>query len=98
MAGSAVRNAGLVAAGAGVLGLSFWITLIIIDSTDLMRRGSSRSVDPQITDVPLTNEDGTPRRSRFSVISDLPPIPASPPAGAAVWDGLDGLNAKIIAP
>jgi hypothetical protein len=86
------RNAILFIAGLGVVCLSFWITLIIIDG-----RAEYRAGDVRLADAPLTNEDGSPRSTRASKISDLfhPPIL---PSFAAGWDGLEGLNAVVMGP
>jgi hypothetical protein len=86
--GSPGRRAVLVATGAGVLLLSFWVTLTVIDSTI--------PADLKLADIPLTNEDGTPRATRRSTVRDLPP----PPTGGfgMAWDGVDGLNVQIIGP
>jgi hypothetical protein len=67
--------------------MSFGITLALIDSGD---RGSA---DISLADVPLTNDDGSPRGARASVVGDLP----APPSGVG-WDGIDGLNARIVGP
>jgi hypothetical protein len=81
------RRVGLFAAGLAVLVLSFWIALTAIDSM-----GGS---DVSLADVPLTNDDGTPRTARSSKIDDLPPAPVGYSFSVA-WDGIDGLNAMTI--
>lgn len=86
------RHIILFMAGVGVLCLSFWITLTIIDT-----RGQFHASDVRLADVPLTNQDGSPRSGRLSKISDLP----NPPAVQSFhlgWDGLQGINALIVGP
>jgi hypothetical protein len=95
MAGSSdsmARHVILAMAGIGVLCLSFWITLIIIDS-----RGENGAGDVRLADVPLTNLDGSPRRARPSTVADLPAPPTASKFGAG-WDGIQGLNALIMGP
>lgn len=89
MGGSVGRIAGYVAAGAGVLLLSFWVTLTAIDSTI--------PADVALADVPLTNDDGTPRTTRRSTVRDLPPAPTGFPFAVA-WDGVEGLNVQVMGP
>lgn len=91
MVGSVARRTGLIVAGLAVLGLSFGITLTILDSMD--------QGDPDISpaDVPLNDDDGTPRNSRVSTVRDLPPPPSGFPFGVG-WDGVDGLNVRVIGP
>jgi hypothetical protein len=89
MGGSVGRTAGLIAAGAAVLILSFWLTLAIIDGP--------APTDINLADVPLTNEDGTPRATRASTVRNLPPTPSGHPFGVA-WDGVDGLNVQAMGP
>ena len=92
MGGSLGRSASIFLAGLAVLCLSFWITLTLIDNAD-ERVGH----DVSLADVPLTNDDGSPRIARASTVPDLP----APPSGLpfrAVWDGIDGLNALIMGP
>ena len=84
MSGSVGRNAGLFVAGLAVLILSFGITLVVIDSMS--------GEDVSLADVPLTNDDGTPRTARPSTVDDLPPAPSGYQFRVA-WDGIDGLNA-----
>jgi hypothetical protein len=79
-------------AGLGVLSLSFWITLTLIDSTD---QEGGADIGP--AQVPLIDDDGMPRTSRPSSLRDLPPAPSGFLFRVA-WDGIDGLNAKIIGP
>src|SRR5258705_3815323 len=92
MGGSFRRSAGLVVAGLVVLSLSFWITLTLIDSTD---QYGGAEIGP--AQVPMTDDDGTSRTMRPSILRNLPPAPSGFPFRVA-WDGIDGLNAKIIAP
>jgi hypothetical protein len=92
MVGSVARRTGLIVAGLAVLGLSFGITLTILDSMD---QGDGSDISP--ADVPLNNDDGTPRNSRVSTLRDLPPPPSGFPFGVG-WDGVDGLNARVIGP
>jgi hypothetical protein len=80
------RAAGLIVAGSAVLILSFWVTLFLIDSMD------SGGADVSLAEVPLTNDDGTPRVSRASTVDDLPPAPTGYPFSIG-WDGLERLNA-----
>lgn len=87
MTGSVGRRAGLLGAGLAVLVLSFWVTLAVIDSTG--------GGDVSLAEVPLTNEDGTPRTARPSTVDDLPPAPSGYPFSVA-WDGIDGLNARVM--
>ena len=92
MGGSLGRSAGLFLAGLAVLCFSFWITLTLIENTD-----ENIGHDVSLADVPLTNDDGSPRNARASTLRDLP----APPAGLpfrAVWDGIDGVNALIMGP
>jgi len=89
MHGSVGRRAGLILAGLAVLVLSFWVTLTVIDS--------DRGRDVSLADVPLTNEDGSPRSTRATSLRDLPPAPAGLPFGAG-WDGVDGLNVLVLGP
>ena len=84
------RNAVLFLTGLGVLCLSFWITLIVIDSGAENRPG-----DVRLADVPLTNSDGSPRGAHASKISDLPHPPAGFPFSVA-WDAVEGLNAMTM--
>jgi hypothetical protein len=90
MGDSQGRNAVLFLTGLGVLCLSFWITLTIIDSG-----AENRPSDVQLADVPLTNNDGSPRSARASTMPDLPPAPAGFRFSVA-WDGIEGLNALIM--
>lgn len=89
---SFARNVILAMTGVGILCLSFWITLIILDSRDANRGG-----DVRLADVPLTNLDGSPRHARPSKLSDLP-APATLSRFGAGWDGIEGLNALIMGP
>jgi hypothetical protein len=89
MGGSVGRIIGFVAAGAGVVLLSFWVTLTLIDE---MQPG-----DVNLVDVPLTNDDGSPRVSKASDIRDLPPAPSGSSFRMA-WDGIEGLNAVVMGP
>jgi hypothetical protein len=89
MGGSVGRIVGFIFAGAGVLLLSFWVTLTLIDSTI--------PADVALAAVPLTNEDGTPRATRRSTMRDLPPAPTGYPFGVG-WDGIDGLNVQLMGP
>ena len=89
MAGSRGRNAGLLLAGLAIIGLSFWITLAIVSDDE--------PSDLRLADVPLTNNDGSPRGSRPSRIRDLP----RPPAVSdfkVTWDGIEGLSALTLGP
>jgi hypothetical protein len=90
MAGSVGRSAGLVVAGVTVGALAFGVTLTLIDSD----RGTA---DIALAEVPLTNDDGSPRYALASGMRDLPPPPSGLPFGVA-WDGVDGVNARIIGP
>jgi hypothetical protein len=90
MGDSVARNVILVMTGLGVLCLSFWITLTIIDST-----AQYRATDVLLADVPLTNEDGSPRNAQPSKVSDLLHPPIVPPFSVG-WDGIEGLNALIM--
>jgi hypothetical protein len=90
--GSVARKIILVMTGLGVLCLSFWITLTIIDTGANFRPG-----DVRLTEVPLTNEDGSPRSTRASKVSDLLHTPVVPPF-ATGWDGLERLNALVMGP
>ncbi len=84
MGNSFARNVILVMTGLGVLCLSFWITLTIIDTG-----AQYHTRDVPLADVPLTNEDGSPRGARPSKVSDLPHPPIVPPFSVG-WDGLEG--------
>jgi hypothetical protein len=86
------RNAVFFLTGLGVLCLSFWITLTVIDSGAENRPG-----DVQLADVPLTNNDGSPHSARASTMPDLPPAPTGFRFSVA-WDGIEGLNALIMGP
>jgi hypothetical protein len=86
------RHMILFTAGVGVLCLSFWITLTIIDT-----EGQYHASDVRLADVPLTNQDGSPRNGRPSKISDLPNPPVVRPFHLG-WDGLQGVNALIMGP
>jgi hypothetical protein len=86
------RNVILIMTGLGILCLSFWITVIVIDTG-----AEKRASDVSLAEVPLTNEDGSPRNARATKVSDLPP----PPVVATYtfgWDGIDGLNALNMGP
>jgi hypothetical protein len=92
MADSAGRNVVLALTGLGVLCLSFWITLIVIDTG-----AEKRPRDVRLADVPLTNIDGSPRIARASKLADLPAAPTGFKFSVA-WDGIEGLNALIMGP
>jgi hypothetical protein len=92
MADSAGRNVVLALTGLGVLCLSFWITLIVIDTG-----AEKRPSDVRLADVPLTNNDGSPRNARASKVADLPPAPTGFKFSVA-WDGIEGLNALSMGP
>src|SRR5262249_30659179 len=72
MAGSAGRGVKLIIAGGAVLCLSFWTTLALIDGTDQPVR------EIKLIEVPLTDDDGTPRVAHASSIRDLPLASAQP--------------------
>jgi hypothetical protein len=91
MGGSLGRSAGLFLVGLAVLCLSFWLTLTLIDNAD-----DHVGRDVSLADVPLTNDDGSPRNTRASTVRDLPAPPSGP--FGAVWDGIDGVNALIMGP
>jgi hypothetical protein len=78
--------------GLGILCLSFWITLTIIDTA-----AEYRPRDVRLADVPLTIRDGSPRNTHPSKVSDLPPAPTGFSFGVA-WDGIDGMNALSMGP
>ena len=86
------RNVILVMTGLGILCLSFWITVIVIDTG-----ADKRPTDVNLADVPLTNEDGSLRNTRQTKVSDLPPAPIVPTVSVA-WDGIEGLNAMNMGP
>jgi hypothetical protein len=90
MTRSGGRGAALLLSSLAVLGLSFWASLTLIDT-------SRESGDVRLADVPLLNEDGTPRSTRSSIVLDLPP-PASGSSFSVAWDGIDGLNALVLGP
>jgi hypothetical protein len=92
MGDTLARKMILSMAGAGVLCLSFWITLILIDSGAQYRPG-----DVNLANVPLTNEDGSRRDTLSSKLSDLPHPPIVPTLSIG-WDGIEGLNALIMGP
>src|SRR5262249_27783187 len=50
-----------------------------------------------LAEVPLTDDDGVPRISRATTVRDLPP-PSSASSFGVGWDGIDGLNARVIGP
>jgi hypothetical protein len=87
---SLARNVILGMAGVGIVCLSFWITLTLIDS-----RAQYYASDVRLADVPLTNLDGSLRSARATKLSDLPAPPAVAPFSAG-WDGIEGLNALIL--
>jgi hypothetical protein len=91
MPGSVGRSAGLVVATIAIFAVAFGITLMLIDNDDSAR-------DVSLAEVPLTNDDGSQRSAVASALRDLPP---PPPAGLPFrvgWDGVDGVNARIIGP
>jgi hypothetical protein len=92
MGGSLGRSTGLFLAGLAVLCLSFWVTLMLIDNVD-----EHVGHDVSLADVPLTNDDGSPRNARASTVRDLPAAPTGLAFGAA-WDGIEGVNALIMGP
>lgn len=92
MADASGRNVILVLTGLGVLCLSFWITLIVLDTG-----AEKRPSDVRLADVPLTNNDGSPRSTRASKLADLPAAPTGFKFSVA-WDGIEGLNALIMGP
>lgn len=71
------------------MAVSFGITLTLIDSNDAR--------DIAVAEVPLTNDDGSPRSARASSLRDLPAPPSGLPFGVA-WDGIDGVNVRIVGP
>jgi hypothetical protein len=89
MGGSVGRIVGYMAVGAGVLLLSFWVTLTLIDSTI--------PADVALSDVPLTNDDGTPRAARPTAVHELPAAPTGFPFGVG-WDNVEGLNVQVMGP
>jgi hypothetical protein len=59
--------------------------------------GADQSVgEINLAEVPWTDDDGTPRTAHASSLRDLPP-PSSASFGAG-WDGIDGLNARVVGP
>jgi hypothetical protein len=86
------RNVILVMTGLGILCLSFWITVIVIDTG-----AEKRPSDVSLADVPATNEDGSPRSTRANKVSDLPAPPIVPTVSVG-WDGIEGLNALNMGP
>lgn len=91
MSDSLGRHAILVLTGLAILGLSFGITLAVID------RAENRRSDVRLADVPSTDRDGSPRSARDSSVADLPPAPAGSGFSIA-WDGIEGLNALAMGP
>jgi hypothetical protein len=92
MPDSAGRNVILALTGLGILCLSFWITLIVLDTG-----AEKRPADVLLADVPLTNGDGSPRNTQASKVADLPTAPTGFKFSVA-WDGIDGLNAMTMGP
>jgi len=92
MGDSLGRNVVLFLTGLGVLCLSFWITLTVIDTG-----AEIRPSDVRLADVPLTNNDGSPRSAQATKMPDLPPPPTGFPFSVA-WDGIEGLNALNMGP
>ena len=86
------RNVILIMTGVGILCLSFWITVLVIDTG-----AENRPSDVSLADVPLTNQDGSPRNARANKVSDLPPAPIVPTFSVG-WDGIEGLNALNMGP
>ncbi|HLH87355.1 MAG TPA: hypothetical protein VKX28_02750 [Xanthobacteraceae bacterium] len=82
----------LVLMGLGILCLSFWITLIVID-TDAEKRPH----DVRLADIPMTYRDGSPRSAHPSKTSELPRPPSGFPFRVA-WDGIEGMNALDMGP
>ena len=93
MARSIGRKIGLVVAGCAVLSFSFRLTLSLIDSED-------RSENPEVSlaDIPQRNEDSSARNAYASSLRDLPPAASAGQLFHTAWDGIVGLNARVIEP